>query len=126
MTRDAKSHRRAKLKALAYDLMNRFAVLEAEQLSEGKIRSETKGALSTPKPWHSERGTRSSKQVMTVMATKWQEVQEDVIKVCPNSQHNGKGPSMASMSSEQLPEATTRCSTVGAYSTPRSRHTEKG
>ena len=42
--RDSKSHRRAKLKALAENLMHMFTVFEAEQQAEGAAKNEVNRA----------------------------------------------------------------------------------
>ena len=46
--REAKSHHRAKLRAIADDLMSRFAILETKQQVEGMSRWEADGATVTP------------------------------------------------------------------------------
>ena len=53
---------------------------------------------STPKPRCSKRSSRSSLLAMTTSNIEYQEVQKDVVEVCPDSQHFVEGPSLASTS----------------------------
>ena len=48
LARKAKSHRRAKLRDIADDLITRFDSLEAKWLAEEAPRREDKGAATTP------------------------------------------------------------------------------
>ena len=60
--KEAKSHRRDKLKAILDDLMSRFAVLEGEQQSAGTSRCELDGAAATPRSQHTEKWAKISYQ----------------------------------------------------------------
>ena len=58
--KEAKSHRSAKLKATAGDLMSRFAVLEVDQQPDATPRCQADGTTSTPRSRHSDKRRRSS------------------------------------------------------------------
>ena len=108
--RDAKSHHRAKFKALAHDLM--YGLLFLRQRAEATTRNEAEGAFSIPKSQRSERGRRLS---TTVTATECQEIQEEVDEVSPDRLYIGQGPSMASTSSGKLATTLGMCTPTPAW-----------
>ena len=80
--RDAKSHHRAKLKAIVDDLMARFAIFEAEQQPDVTPRRDADGATSTPRPRHPDKGRWPSTPATPEPATMIQEGQDEADEVC--------------------------------------------
>ena len=88
--RNAKSQQRAKLKAIANDLMARFAVLETEQQPEGTIRCSVDGASLTPQSRHAEKCRRLSTSVMPETVTTSQDVQKETDDFTPDRLYTGR------------------------------------
>ena len=90
------------MKAMAQDLMDRFAVLESEQIPEATVRRDADGASSTLRAWSMEKGRRSSALIVSEAATMCQEVQDEVEEVSSGKSYLVDEPSMSMTSLGEL------------------------
>ena len=97
--RETKGQKKAKLKAMVQDLMDRFAALESKQVPDAPTTHDVDMASSTPRSCSTEKGRRSSTPGVSESASAYQEGQDVVEEVCLDNPFLEEEPCRATTSS---------------------------